>query len=142
MELPVYIHEIEAEHMMEMTGTPEHLVRRMKDGDTIELGNVSIEVLHTPGHSPGSCGLLAHGHLIAGDTLFVQGIGRVDLPGSSADDMFHSLERLKALPPETKVYPGHNYGPAASSTIGQELERNPYLRVTSFEQWRVFMGMM
>jgi glyoxylase-like metal-dependent hydrolase (beta-lactamase superfamily II) len=139
-DLPVYIHEIESDHMIRQTGVPPGSVRCYRDGDVLEVGELRVEVLHTPGHSPGSSGFLVGGKLIAGDTLFVQGVGRIDLPGSDPDAMFRSLRRLAQLPPETEVYPGHDYGPAPSSTIGQELARNPYLRPQTLEQWRAMMG--
>ncbi|HVS64207.1 MAG TPA: MBL fold metallo-hydrolase [Thermoanaerobaculia bacterium] len=139
-DLPVYIHDVEAEHMIRQTGVGEASVRRYRDGDVLEIGALTARVLHTPGHSPGSSGLLVGHKLIAGDTLFVQGVGRIDLPGSDPEAMFHSLRRLAQLPPETEIYPGHDYGPAPSSTIAQELARNPYLRPQTLEQWRTMMG--
>jgi glyoxylase-like metal-dependent hydrolase (beta-lactamase superfamily II) len=139
-DLPVYIHEIEAEHMIRQTGVPGSSVRRYRDGDLLEIGSLTAEVLHTPGHSPGSSAFLIGTKLIAGDTLFVQGVGRIDLPGSDPDAMFRSLRRLAQLPPETEIFPGHDYGPASSSTIAQELARNPYLQPQTLEQWHRMMG--
>lgn len=139
-DLPVYIHDLEAEFMIRQTGVAAASVRTYRDGDLLEIGSLEATVLHTPGHSPGSSGFLIGSKLIAGDTLFVQGAGRIDLPGSDPEAMFHSLRRLAQLPPETEVYPGHDYGPAPSSTIAQELARNPYLRPQTLEQWRRMMG--
>ena len=140
--LPIYIHEVEAERMVEQTGIQGAEIRTLQDGSRIPVGELELQVLHTPGHSPGSCCFLSGGIMVAGDTLFVQGVGRVDLPGSDVDQMFHSLRRLAALPPETEIYPGHNYGPAPSSTIGRELQLNPYLRPTELAQWRIMMGVL
>lgn len=139
-ELPIWIHETEAQRVMEQTGTPESQIRRHQEGSTIELGGLGIEVLHTPGHSPGSCCFRAGEHLITADTLFVQGCGRTDLPGSDPEAMFHSLQRLAGLDPGLTIYPGHNYGPSPTSTIGDEVASNPYLRPNSLEQWRAMMG--
>ena len=139
-DLPMLIHEAEAERGAEMTGCPPDRVEAFRDGDILELGDLRVEVLHTPGHSPGSCCFRAGDHLLTADTLFVQGIGRIDLPHSDIDAMFHSLRRLKALPPEVGIYPGHDYGPESSSTIGRELKWNAYLRPSSLEQWRAMMG--
>lgn len=101
----------------------------VKDGDKIEIGQVSLEVIHTPGHSPGGICLLGAGNLFSGDTLFVGGIGRTDLPGSSHEQFMTSIkERLLVLPDETVVWPGHDYGPKPTSTIGLEKIANPYLR--------------
>jgi glyoxylase-like metal-dependent hydrolase (beta-lactamase superfamily II) len=100
----------------------------VKDGDRIVVGDVSLEVIHTPGHSPGGICLHEDGHIFTGDTLFVEGIGRTDLPGSSHDQFMRSIrERLLVLPPQTIVWPGHDYGVRPSSTIGAEKANNPWL---------------
>ncbi len=104
----------------------------VKDHDDITVGNVSLKVIHTPGHTPGGMCLLADGQLFTGDTLFVGGIGRTDLPGSSHEQFIRSLkERLITLPDATVVWPGHDYGPNPSSTIGLEKTANPFLRQLS-----------
>ena len=100
----------------------------VKDGDAIVVGDVSLEVIHTPGHSPGGICLLSDGNLFTGDTLFVGGIGRTDLPGSSHEQFMKSIkEKLLRLPPETIVWPGHDYGSMVRSTIGYEKATNPWL---------------
>lgn len=139
-DLPMMIHETEAERGAEIAGCPPDRVETFRDGDVLELGDLPVEVLHTPGHSPGSCCFRAGSHVLTADTLFVQGIGRIDLPHSDVDDMYRSLQRLKALPPELAIYPGHDYGPESSSTIGRELKWNAYLRPDSLEQWRAMLG--
>jgi len=100
----------------------------LKEGSRILLGEGVIEVLHTPGHTPGSITLHPPGALLTGDTLFVTRVGRADLPGSDVEALYRSLRRLASLPPETRVYPGHDYGPIPSSTIGYEMVHNPYLQ--------------
>ncbi len=100
----------------------------LAEGRRIPLGEGVVEVLHTPGHTPGSITLHPPGALITGDTLFVTRVGRADLPGSDVEALYHSLQRLAGLPPETRVYPGHDYGPAPVSTIGFELAHNPFLQ--------------
>ncbi|MBN2060159.1 MAG: MBL fold metallo-hydrolase [Deltaproteobacteria bacterium] len=100
----------------------------VKDGDEISVGDVSLKVIHTPGHSPGGICLLGDGNLFTGDTLFVGGIGRTDLPGASMSQFMNSInKRLLTLPIETIVWPGHDYGDRPSSTIGIEKWSNPYL---------------
>ncbi len=100
----------------------------VKDGEQIKIGNLSIDVIHTPGHSPGGICLLCKGNLFTGDTLFVGGIGRTDLPGASHSQFMKSIkEKLLNLPDETIVWPGHDYGPSPSSTIGLEKRSNPWL---------------
>jgi hydroxyacylglutathione hydrolase len=101
----------------------------VKDGDKLVIGKVSLTVIHTPGHSPGGICLLGDGNLFSGDTLFVGGIGRTDLPGASHHQFMTSIrEKLLSLPEETIVWPGHDYGPVPSSTIAQEKKLNPWLR--------------
>ncbi|MBW2609624.1 MAG: MBL fold metallo-hydrolase [Deltaproteobacteria bacterium] len=98
------------------------------DGDLITVGEVSLEVIHTPGHSPGGTCLLVDGNLFTGDTLFVGAIGRTDLPGASLSQFMNSIKgRLMTLPGETIVWPGHDYGPRPSSTIEIEAKTNPVL---------------
>lgn len=99
--------------------------RLVKEGDSIDIGNLHFEVLHTPGHTPGGICLLGHGVLFSGDTLFNYGIGRYDLPGGNYNQLMDSLQtKLMALPDETIVYPGH--GP--ETTIGTERRENPFLQ--------------
>jgi len=101
----------------------------VKDGDLIQLGDLTLKVLHTPGHTPG--GMCLHGEqsVFTGDTLFVGGVGRTDLPGGSWSLLLHSIQtKLLTLPDETIVYPGHNYGPAPTSTIQRERLSNPFLK--------------
>ena len=95
-----------------------------QDGDTVEAAGLSFRVLGTPGHTPGSVCLLCGKALFSGDTLFAGSYGRTDFKGGSMQDMYASLRKLAALPPQTRVLPGH--GP--ESTIEDELRTNPYLR--------------
>jgi glyoxylase-like metal-dependent hydrolase (beta-lactamase superfamily II) len=101
----------------------------VEDGDRIRVGDISLEVIHTPGHSPGGICLLADGNLFTGDTLFVGGIGRTDLPGASTAQFMESIRgRLLSLPGETVIWPGHDYGMRPSSTIDEEKRTNPWLQ--------------
>jgi len=103
--------------------------RTVKEGDLITIGRLSLEVIHTPGHSPGSMCLYRQGMVITGDTLFVGAVGRTDLPGGSWPVMHRSImDKLATLPDDTQVFPGHNYGVAPSSTIGYEKRNNPFLQ--------------
>jgi len=138
--VPVYVNKHEAEGLKRVTGVSDSDLRKMDDGDTTKLGEREIRFLHTPGHTPGSQCFLVEGALVAGDTLFVNGCGRVDLPGSDPDAMYHSLGKLGKLPPETVLFPGHHYGPTPTSTIEHELRHNFYLRMPSLEDWHQLMG--
>jgi glyoxylase-like metal-dependent hydrolase (beta-lactamase superfamily II) len=105
--------------------------RYVKHGDMIKAGEISLKVLHTPGHSPGGISLLEQGMVFTGDALFAGSIGRPDLPGGDLTTLLRSIKtNLLTLPDDTKVYCGH--GPA--TTIGEEREENPYLnRQSGFE---------
>ncbi len=138
--VPIYVNKHEADGVKIVTGVSDSDLRKVDDGDTVKLGEQEIRFLHTPGHTPGSQCFLIDGRLVAGDTLFVQGCGRVDLPGGDSEAMYHTLTgKLAKLPPETVLYPGHNYGPSPTSTIGDELESNYYLRIGSLDDWRRLM---
>jgi glyoxylase-like metal-dependent hydrolase (beta-lactamase superfamily II) len=102
--------------------------RIVTDGDLIEFGGCHLKVLHTPGHTPGGICLFADGQVFTGDTLFVGGIGRTDLPGGSLAVLLHSIQmKLLTLSDQTVVLPGHNYGVRPRSTIGQERRSNPFI---------------
>lgn len=99
----------------------------VEDGDLIMIGNEDLQVIHTPGHTPGGICLLNGKHLITGDTLFVGGLGRTDFPGGSQQELMDSIRmRLLVLPDDTVVWPGHGYG-GNRSTIGEEKRSNPFL---------------
>lgn len=96
--------------------------RLLREGDTVEAGDIVLTVLHTPGHTPGSVCLVGHGHLFSGDTLFAGSVGRTDFPGGDPAAMRRSIGRLASLPDDTRVHPGH--GP--ETTIGRERRVNPF----------------
>lgn len=113
----------------------------LQDGMILAVGNMTIQVMHTPGHTPGSVVFLTPGAVITGDTLFVTRCGRADLPGSDPKALYASIRKLAGLPPETRVYPGHDYGPQPNSTIAFELANNPYMQCPDQESFlRLRMG--
>src|SRR3990167_287888 len=118
----ILVHENDADSV-ENLGLP---YGKLKDKNEINLGKLKIKVLHTPGHTPGSVCYLAENKLITGDTLFVEAIGRVDLPGGNIKQMYESLQKLKKLDDNVEVYPGHDYGSKPNSTIAYEKQNNPY----------------
>ncbi len=100
----------------------------VSDGAELTFGKIAMKFLHTPGHTPGACCILIDGNLFTGDTLFVGAVGRTDLPGASFDQLLDSLEtKILTLPPDTEVWPGHDYGDTPQSTVGRERESNPYI---------------
>lgn len=102
--------------------------RAVCDGTVIAFGNKKITVLHTPGHSPGGICLHCEDHLFTGDTLFVGDAGRLDLPGADFHTLLDSLgKKIAPLPPETMIWPGHDYGDTPVTTLGREKKENPYL---------------
>ncbi len=100
---------------------------RVQDGDALTFGKLTLRFLHTPGHTPGACCLLIDGNLFTGDTLFVGAVGRTDLPGASFDELLQSLRKIIQLPPETVIWPGHDYGDRPTSTVADEMRTNPYI---------------
>lgn len=113
----------------------------LSEGSQLQVGEVKVDVLHTPGHSPGAVVFNPFGALITGDTLFVTRCGRADFSTSDPAALYHSLLRLAAFPPETKVFPGHDYGPKPNSTIAFERENNEYIKCPDLESFiRLRMG--
>jgi glyoxylase-like metal-dependent hydrolase (beta-lactamase superfamily II) len=113
----------------------------VKDGDVINFGNSELRVLHTPGHSKDSICLIGDGKIFSGDTLFVGNCGRIDLPGGSAKDLFHSLfDILYSLDDDLTLYSGHNYGPAVISTIGREKNTNLVMQKRTEKEFLDMMG--
>lgn len=139
-DIKVYVHKEEAEGLKKVTGISDSDMARVDSGDRMQLGEIEVEFLHTPGHTPGSQCFRIHDRLVSGDTLFIQGCGRVDLPGSDPDQMYESLRRLASLPDDTVLLPGHNYSSVATATMGEMKSTNVSLRVPDLESWRRFMG--
>lgn len=101
----------------------------VKDGDVIDIGKEQLQVIHTPGHTPGGICLYSAPHCFTGDTLFVGAVGRTDFPGGSMRQMIDGIKtRLMTLPPDTIVWPGHGYG-GSQSTLAREANTNPYLEL-------------
>ena len=113
----------------------------ISDSDTIKFGNSELRVIHTPGHSKDSVCLIGDGKIFSGDTLFVGNCGRVDLPGGSAKELFHSLtEILSNLDDDLIVYPGHDYGSSDTSTIGNEKKTNFVMQKRTEKEFLEIMG--
>jgi glyoxylase-like metal-dependent hydrolase (beta-lactamase superfamily II) len=100
---------------------------RTRDGEKIKVGSLEVECLYTPGHTPGGQCFLVEGNLFTGDTLFIDAVGRTDLPGGNARAMVKSLQKIKLLPADTIIWPGHHYGEPAHEKLGVLKHSHPYL---------------
>ena len=136
----VYANKVETDGLKKITGISESDVVRVGSGDKLDVGLIEIEFLHTPGHTPGSQCFRVKDTLISGDTLFISSCGRVDLAGSSKDDMYYSLQKLKTLSDDTLLLPGHHYEGLPSATMAEVKAQNLYLRVDSMETWQQIMA--
>lgn len=133
--LPIYIHKLDKEclinpfknlsAMFGMAYSVKSEIRLLEDGDNVSIDNLSLTIIHTPGHTLGSICINVNNIIFTGDTLFMGGVGRTDFPGSSEEELFSSIrEKLLVFSDDTVIYPGH--GP--QSSIGRERERNPFLQ--------------
>jgi hydroxyacylglutathione hydrolase len=137
---PVHVQRDEVGYVSKTTGIAESELTAHANGDTIRVGAVEIELVHTPGHTPGSQCFLVDGRLVSGDTLFIDGCGRTDLPGSDSEQMYDSLQRLAGLPPDTIVYPGHRYSMPSSASMEAIREQNYVFRPRGKDQWLMMFG--
>jgi len=135
-----YVHKLEADGIKKVTGVSESDLVRVESGDKLKVGDIEVEFLHTPGHTPGSQCFKIKNTLVSGDTLFINGCGRVDLPGSNSEDMYRSVQKLAALPDDTILLPGHNYGDVASASMAETKKVNTHLRINDLNTWKIMMG--
>lgn len=141
VEVPVHVQRDEVPWVTRATGvTAAHLVPH-DSGDLVRVGAVVVRLIHTPGHTPGSQCFLVDGKLVSGDTLFLKGCGRTDLPGGDPAQMYESLTaRLAQVPDDTVVYPGHLYSPEPSASMGDTRRRNRVFLPGSAEEWLAVFG--
>ncbi|MBJ7382576.1 MAG: MBL fold metallo-hydrolase, partial [Acidimicrobiia bacterium] len=133
----LHVQREEAWGVKRMTGLSDSDLIEHDGGDVVTIGAIEVSLLHTPGHTPGSQCFLVDGCLLAGDTLFLDGCGRTDLPGGDSDALYESLtRRLGKLPDETVLYPGHMYSSDFYATMGQTRSSNYVLRLPTLEQWQ------
>jgi glyoxylase-like metal-dependent hydrolase (beta-lactamase superfamily II) len=136
----VYAHKEEASGVVRVSGISESDISKVESGDRLKIGDIEVEFLHTPGHTPGSQCFRIHKTLVSGDTLFINGCGRVDLPGSNSEDMYYSIQKLASLPDDTLLLPGHNYSSIPNATLAETRSQNAYMNIKDLETWRSFMG--
>lgn len=138
VDVPVYVHRDEAPSLE----IPPSNLKPVSSGEVIRVGGVPVTLIHTPGHTPGSQCLLVDDRLLSGDTLFIRGCGRCDLPGGDPKALFESLSNtLKKLDDRTVLYPGHHYAPLPTSTLGDEKRENPFLQMETLEQFLGLVGL-
>jgi glyoxylase-like metal-dependent hydrolase (beta-lactamase superfamily II) len=139
--LRIHANKHEVEGLKIVTGISDTDVVAHESGDHVTLGEVEIQLIHTPGHTPGSQCFLVRDRLVSGDTLFVDACGRVDLPGADPAAMWESLHnKLAKLPDDVVLYPGHDYGPRPTDTIARQKQSNRYLKIPTLDLWLSMMG--
>jgi len=139
-QVPIHINKHETKWVSRTTGLNENDLVQHEGGDKVKVGDLSITFVHTPGHTPGSQCFLVEQRLVAGDTLFLDGCGRTDLPGGNPGDLYASLQTLASLPRETIVCPGHQYSALPSANLGDVVSTNHVFRPSSQQQWLEWFG--
>ncbi len=134
-DVPVYLSTSEAPFYTpkakKLTGTA--------DGYLFDMGAFTVKCLHTPGHTPGGQCFIVNDNLFTGDTLFMDAVGRTDFPGGDSAALFHSLQKIKALPDSTVVWPGHHYGVASQATLGSLKKHNLFLICEDVEKFTGYL---
>jgi hydroxyacylglutathione hydrolase len=139
--MKIHVQRIEAPWVKRMTGVSDSDLALHDSGDRVQVGSIPIELIHTPGHTPGSQCFLVEGRLVAGDTLFLQGCGRTDLPGGDPRALYRSLtDRLAKVPDTAVLYPGHLYAPESSAPLGETRRTNAVFKPKSEAEWLALFG--
>jgi glyoxylase-like metal-dependent hydrolase (beta-lactamase superfamily II) len=140
VDVPIHVQADEVPWIERQTGVSDQLVAHAS-GDTVAVGEVEVTLIHTPGHTPGSQCFFVDGALVSGDTLFLDGCGRTDLPGSDPVAMYESLtQRLAKVPDDALLFPGHRYSPAPYASMAETRARNFVLAPRSVEDWLQLFG--
>ncbi len=127
LDVPVYINKHEAEFFKFNWGNEN--VKKTEPGEKLKIGNIEIQFIHTPGHTPGSQCFLINNNLVSGDTLFINGCGRCDLPGGDAEQMFDTIyNKLMKMDNSTIIFPGHNYADKEHDTLESQKKTNPFMQ--------------
>lgn len=138
--VPIHVNVNEASWVTRTTGISDNDLVKHSGGDKLCVGDIEITFVHTPGHTPGSQCFLVEQRLVAGDTLFLEGCGRTDLPGSDPGEMYFSLQTLAKMPTDTLVCPGHQYSAMPSSYLGEVVATNHVFKPQTQQQWLEWFG--
>jgi glyoxylase-like metal-dependent hydrolase (beta-lactamase superfamily II) len=139
-DIPIHIQTDEAPWIQRTTGIALDSLRLHTSGDKVSVGEIEVTLLHTPGHTPGSQCFLVENMLIAGDTLFLEGCGRTDLPGSDPEQMYESLQLLGKLDEDVIVYPGHQYSIPKCMSMGDVRNTNYVFKPKTKDAWMQWFG--
>lgn len=135
-DVPIHVQRDEAPWIMRATDVGADALVEHESSDVVRVGEIEITLLHTPGHTPGSQCLLVEGRMISGDTLFLEGCGRTDLPGSDPEEMYRTLtQRLSAVSSDTVLFPGHNYSSESSAVLSEVRATNCVLTPRTSDEW-------
>ena len=127
--------------MQRVTGCSQNDLEQHHSGDIVMVGQIPITLIHTPGHTPGSQCFLVHNRLVAGDTLFLQGCGRTDLPGGDPSQLYKSLtQRLSQVPDDAVLFPGHLYAKDPSATMAHTRQQNMVFKPKTEQEWLAMFG--
>jgi glyoxylase-like metal-dependent hydrolase (beta-lactamase superfamily II) len=139
--VPIHVQADEAEWVKRVTGADDSDLVTHSSGDVVQAGAIPIELIHTPGHTPGSQCFLVDNRLVAGDTLFLEGCGRTDLPGGDPRALYESLtQKLAKVPDDATLFPGHLYSAEPSASMGDTRQWNFVFKPKTEEQWLAMFG--
>ncbi len=139
--MKIHVQAEEAEWVKRVTGASDSDLATHASGDTVMVGEIPINLIHTPGHTPGSQCFFVDNRLVAGDTLFLEGCGRTDLPGGDPAALYESItQKLAKVPDDAMLFPGHLYSAEPSATMGQTRQWNFVFKPKSLEQWLTMFG--
>jgi glyoxylase-like metal-dependent hydrolase (beta-lactamase superfamily II) len=141
IDAKLHVHADEAWGVKRVTGCSDSDLALHTSGDVVDVGAIPITLIHTPGHTPGSQCFFVDGKLVSGDTLFLDGCGRTDLPGGDPEALYESLTtKLGVVPDDTVLYPGHMYSPAPSAEMGDVRRTNVVYRARTRDQWMMMFA--
>lgn len=139
--VPVHVQSDEAPWVLRVTGAAATDLVEHQSGDVVRVGEIPIELIHTPGHTPGSQCFLVDNRLVAGDTLFLEGCGRTDLPGGDPAALYESLtQKLAKVPDDATLFPGHLYSVEPSASMGDTRSHNFVFRPRDQREFLMMLG--